>query len=966
MFHRIASVSLSLLIISGLSVAAVAQELTEGNASNWTTFASDGAAASVSNSATYVKVGAQSIRFDTLSGFDTGVRYPRTGNPHLNVSAKNYLVFWAYAINNNIGFQDNQPVVVLKSTNGGKYTYTPQGALMTNNAWRKYMIPLAGDATWVRTTTGAPTLADVSQIEIHQDTWDYGFTVYYDGLEFAWLDPSGLPPAGPPPPPGVNANAIETKALLFIYDAIMENRGNRRLHEVYGWPDPVSLTNQIISDFRTSSHDLARYRIVETVVADEYPWFRDGTRYTDASFAQFWEVTRDWNTSGFDYNRFIADKGIAPRIMNGEIDEVWVYGFPGTGMWESTMAGNGGYWCNSGPVQNVPSDRLFIVMGWNYERGVAEAIHSWGHRAESIMVHTYGSWSANQSHSWNKFALLDKDSPGNGGVGNCHYPVNGMSDYDYANTRYVTSNADDWYTYPTFYGLTRSFNYREWSPSGADSHREYLNWWYNHMPHFESRGPDYYLNNWWRYMIDVNQFKANSSLFLTSGIPTVSISSPTNGASVSGTVQVAANAAADGALGRVDLYVDGVYVGADNLWPYTFDWDTAGLVGPHTLVAKAYELQNGTETVSAPVVANVVSYSISGTITSSAGPVSGVSVTATGTAPGFLRQATNVNAPVPDFSSSGVTAPIDLTATGTITSVSVGVTVKHPRRKDLEITLIHPDGTSAKLHNRTGHLKSPDVVTFYPDATTPSQSLAIFNGKPVGGQWRLVVKDLASGVTGMLESWSLGLRFSAPFTSAVASGANGAYTLASLPNGTFTVTPSHEDFTFSPVSRTVTVGPSQTGKDFIGARVSVTLTGTVKLSGWEGAVPPSTVLLSVNGVEPTATVLIGSGNTGIFTCELPPSGTHQVRVYAPGFLSETVEVVTSGIDVGALFDRHGDGLEPGDTDGSNAIDDADLTAVILDYGTSGGANGVTDTNGDGLVDDADLTLVVIGFGLSGT
>src|SRR4030095_7815428 len=53
-----------------------------------------------------------------------------------------------------------------------------------NQVWRLVRIPLAGSAAWRRTTTGSPSLAAVDQIEIHQDTWDSGFTVYYDSLKF--------------------------------------------------------------------------------------------------------------------------------------------------------------------------------------------------------------------------------------------------------------------------------------------------------------------------------------------------------------------------------------------------------------------------------------------------------------------------------------------------------------------------------------------------------------------------------------------------------------------------------------------------------------------------------------------------------------------------------------------------------------------------------------------------------------
>ena len=603
---------IAFLLLSGTGLKA--QELTENNAALWGTFASDSVAASVTDSATRVKVGSAALHFTTLSGFDTGVIYPKAGNARLNLTGKNFLKFWAYAINNNSnGFQGNQPVIVLKSATGS-YRYEPAGTLISNRAWRLYMVPLAGSADWTRTATGTPNLADINQIEIHQDTWDYGFSIDYDGMEFISFTPGGLPPVGPNPPPGVNPNAIEPKILLYIYDPIMTTRGGRRMHTVYGWQDPVSLTNQIISDFKTSSHDLAHFKIAQTQIDDTYPYFQDGYQYNDAAFAADYAAGKP-HQSTFDYVKFIQDKSLAAAVDRGDIDEVWVYSLPYGGMWESAMAGNGAYWIN-GPSYPA-GERAFAIMGWNFERGVGEAIHSFGHRAENIMVHSYGPWQANQNTTWNRFALLDKDAPGKGGVGNVHFPVNGTSDYDYYNPRSVVSNADDWNNYPNFTGVTRSFTSAEWSPRGADPQREYLNWWYSKMPHVAGRGNDFFLANWWRYLTDIEQFKSgNGNLYFSDGIPAVTTVPPLNGAVVTGIVTVQANATVNGALGRVDLYIDGVYNASDTLAPYTFAWNTAGLTGTHTLQTKAYELQNGTEAVSPIVTVTIAppTYQIAGTL----------------------------------------------------------------------------------------------------------------------------------------------------------------------------------------------------------------------------------------------------------------------------------------------------------------------------------------------------------------
>lgn len=581
-------------------------DMAEGNAADWATFAADNQPASVVDDSTTVQMGTGSLKFTTASGFDTGIAYPKLGNAHWDLTSVNYLTFWARAENKSpYGFQGDQPVIVLKSP-AGSYTITPDHQWLTQDKlgqWVHVKVPLSGDAHWTLTSQGSPSLTDVNQLQIHQDTWDYGFDIYYDGIRFQTIDPNGLPPAGPPPPSGVNADQIDAKVLVFAFDPIMENMGGRRLHDVYGGTDASVLANAMVTDLHESSHGTANYQIVDTIIADEYPVQQDGFQYDDQTYDAAIRA-KSFHDSPFDYNRFITDHHIAERIASGEIDEVWMYtgNTDAAKTWESTMAGDGAYWCNSPPVQGVSSDRAFVIMGLNFERGVAEELHSFGHRAENIMDHMYGGQSPNLDNNWNKFTFQDRYQAGNGGVGNVHYPVNGIHDYDYDNDTKVLSNADDWYNYPNFHGVTRLINAREWSPAHADAQREYLQWWYDHMPHFAGRGTDFYLNNWWRYIIDVDQFKSsNGNLYLTDGTPSVSIGMRDGSAFPPNVVTVEASASVEGALGRVDWYVDGVYRSTDTLAPYTFAWDARQAPGLHTLIAKAYELQNGTEAVSAPI-----------------------------------------------------------------------------------------------------------------------------------------------------------------------------------------------------------------------------------------------------------------------------------------------------------------------------------------------------------------------------
>lgn len=72
--------------------------------------------------------------------------------------------------------------------------------------------------------------------------------------------------------------------------------------------------------------------------------------------------------------------------------------------------------------------------------------------------------------------------------------------------------------------------------------------------------------------------------------PTVTITSPVFGATVSGVVSVAVSASDDVGVTKVECRVDGILQGSDPASPYTCSWDTAGVsAGSHTIEATAYD-----------------------------------------------------------------------------------------------------------------------------------------------------------------------------------------------------------------------------------------------------------------------------------------------------------------------------------------------------------------------------------------
>lgn len=87
--------------------------------------------------------------------------------------------------------------------------------------------------------------------------------------------------------------------------------------------------------------------------------------------------------------------------------------------------------------------------------------------------------------------------------------------------------------------------------------------------------------------------------------PTVSVTSPANNATVSGTATITANAADNVGVSKVEFYRSGVLLTATNVAPYQYGWNTTTVAnGSYTLVAKAYD-NSGNVAQSANVIVTV-------------------------------------------------------------------------------------------------------------------------------------------------------------------------------------------------------------------------------------------------------------------------------------------------------------------------------------------------------------------------
>ncbi len=273
--------------------------------------------------------------------------------------------------------------------------------------------------------------------------------------------------------------------------------------------------------------------------------------------------------------------------------------------------------------------------------------------------------------------------------------------------------------------------------------------------------------------------------------PTVSIASPANGATVSGTITVSANASDNVGVAGVRILLDGVNLGAeDTASPYSVSWNTTGAAnGSHTLTAVARDAAGNTRT-SAAVTVTVSNDTIRPTVTinqaasqadpSSASPINFTVV--------FSEQVSGFTAS--DVSISG-------TAGGTKTATVSG----GPNAYNVAVSGMTSSGTviatiaagvaqDAAGNTNTASTSTDNTVQFnLPDTTAPTVSITSpASGATVSGTAVTVTASAAdeTGVAGVrffVGAMEIGVEDSAaPYQASwnTTTVADGSYTLTAV------------------------------------------------------------------------------------------------------------------------------------------------------------------------------------------
>jgi len=159
--------------------------------------------------------------------------------------------------------------------------------------------------------------------------------------------------------------------------------------------------------------------------------------------------------------------------------------------------------------------------------------------------------------------------------------------------------------------------------------------------------------------------------------PTISITSPASGATVSGTISVTVNAADNRAVSSVSLSVDGSFVGNSTSAPFTISWNSATVInGTHTITVTAKDAAGNSASSSAQVTVNTVSNAdVTNPTVSITSPASGASIS--GTVDIAANASDNIAVSSVKFSIDGTVVGTDISSpysfAWSTTSITTGV-----------------------------------------------------------------------------------------------------------------------------------------------------------------------------------------------------------------------------------------------------------------------------------------------------
>ncbi len=256
-----------------------------------------------------------------------------------------------------------------------------------------------------------------------------------------------------------------------------------------GWHEPLEIIAELMTHINKASRRTYRYEIVKQDIVTDVTQLVGNFKYRLPDLISVATGAKEPRTPmEFDYKWLVDEFDIIKSISNRSVDEVWVMGYPFSGLHEAVMGGPNPFHL-TGPALKGTEEamRRFVIMGFNCGEDVGAALEAFIHRSEAILSHVYDKHPQHMN-MWSQFVAS---------VGTAHRAPNSRSDYDWRNTRYIQSTCDDWLNYPNLTGRTKTVNMSDWGFGSRILHHA---WWLRHLPN-EVGKTNGIFNNWWHYIM---------------------------------------------------------------------------------------------------------------------------------------------------------------------------------------------------------------------------------------------------------------------------------------------------------------------------------------------------------------------------------------------------------------------------------------------------------------------------------
>lgn len=300
---------------------------------------------------------------------------------------------------------------------------------------------------------------------------------------------------------GIPVVTIPRKVMVLVFNPYIS--GSTGVVEYFHWYDPYAITDQLISQLNTNSHGKVFYTIPggDLVTSRTFPKKCNGIGQNNCKASGYIYDATTYQTcianestcyrpDIANYLKILNDFNVCGKLNSGEIDELWMWGGPWFGFYESNLAGPNGFWYNSSPTTGTSCNKLLPIMGFSYKEPFFNVLHDFGHRTEATMTKIYGTWEENRTlHDWDKYGLTIAQSPKYtfAGCGSIHYAPNASTQNNFSASNVVNSICEALFNNYPNYGdvnlIQAGVSCNNWGcDNGGDEN--YFNWWLAHLPYY--------------------------------------------------------------------------------------------------------------------------------------------------------------------------------------------------------------------------------------------------------------------------------------------------------------------------------------------------------------------------------------------------------------------------------------------------------------------------------------------------